>query len=200
MGSSPIALTNEISSFQLAATMVRFRVVAPEARRGRRRVVQPLEKSYLWTRVDALCGAAALRSARPAGAPIDRRRRSRRALALGTMAAELRLVGSAGESARAAPVSRDARIRRVSTKELRSRQQSGKWRRANGARRKINSPSCSTIASLRRDGNPAPHTRIPESPFRRRRGGQFTMLEFRVRCLEKNDRFSIARRMGASNR
>jgi hypothetical protein len=39
-------------------------------------------------------------------------------------------------------------------------------RRVNGARRKLNSPSCSTKDSSRRDGQPAPHTKFRIVPRR----------------------------------
>src|SRR4051794_26386603 len=46
------------------------------------------------------------------------------------------------------------------------RRRNGKCRRANGARRKPSSPSCSKTGSSLHDGQPAPHTRFLIVPFR----------------------------------
>src|SRR3954447_6862090 len=45
------------------------------------------------------------------------------------------------------------------------RRPNGKCRRANGARRKPSSPSCSKTGSSWHDGQPAPHTRFLIVPF-----------------------------------
>src|SRR3954467_15671149 len=67
------------------------------------------------------------------------------------------------------------------------RRRNGKCRRANGARRKPSSPSCSKTGSSWHDGQPAPHTIFPIVPIRianevRQRGHSISSAGVRSVC------------------
>src|SRR6187549_1705554 len=83
------------------------------------------------------------------------------------------------------------------------RRRNGKCRRANGARRKPSSPSCSKTGSSWHDGQPGPAHKIPDSPrpgppagcvHHSDRGSQYAALAYRKLLAEHKLAGSMGRR------